>query len=160
MSKTTQARKHTIGMAGEFHVAGELLRHGVMAAVTYGNAKKADVVAFARGRAVSIEVKSTSEQKWVVGGNLPPESDDLWVLVFLPPNLSQPPEYFVLTSRELRAAMMPRHTAYMRGYRERTGKDFEGKGVASVWRRELKKEHAGAWFKVNEALDRLRHSEA
>ncbi len=37
MSKTTQAGRHTIGMAGEFHVAGALLRHGVMAAVTSEN---------------------------------------------------------------------------------------------------------------------------
>ena len=152
MAKTTQARKHTIGMAGEFHVAGELLRRGVMAAVTYGNAKKADVMAFANGRSVAIEVKSTSEDKWVTGGTLPADSDALWVLVFMPRTLSEPPEYFVLTSRELLAAMMPRHSKYMRGYRERTGRDFDGKGVASVWRRELKDEYKGAWGKVNDAL--------
>ena len=152
MAKTTQARKHTIGLAGEFHVAGELLRQGVMAAVTYGNAKKADVVAFANGRSVVIEVKSTSEKKWVTGGGLPPESDDLWVLVFLPPDLKQPPEYFVLTSRELRAAMMPRHSGYMGRYQKKTGKEFDGKGVASVWRSELRDEQTGAWSKVHEAL--------
>ncbi len=37
MSK--QSRKHLIGFAGEFLVAGDLLRLGVMAALTYGNAK-------------------------------------------------------------------------------------------------------------------------
>ena len=37
-----QARKHVLGLAGEFLVAGEILRRGITA-VTYGNAKKADV---------------------------------------------------------------------------------------------------------------------
>ncbi|MGD9583508.1 MAG: hypothetical protein AB7V26_07540 [Lysobacterales bacterium] len=82
MSK--QARKHTTGLAGEFLVAGELLRRGIMAAVTYGNAKKADVIAVNGAKAASIEVKSTSQTKWVLGGQLPAESSNIWVLVHLP----------------------------------------------------------------------------
>jgi Holliday junction resolvase len=70
MPMSNQSRKHTIGLAGEFLVAGELLRRGIMAAVTYGNAKQADVVAIHESRATSLEVKSTSESKWVLGGSL------------------------------------------------------------------------------------------
>jgi len=46
----TQARKHAIGMAGEFFVTAELLRRGLLASVSYGNAKKADVVALSKGK--------------------------------------------------------------------------------------------------------------
>ena len=44
MSK--QAQKYHLSLAGEFYVAAELQRRGISAAVTYGNAKNADVVAF------------------------------------------------------------------------------------------------------------------
>ena len=65
-------------------VAGELLRRGIMAAVTYVNAKKADVIAINGIVAASLEVKSTSQSKWVLGGELPADNLNLWVLVRLP----------------------------------------------------------------------------
>jgi hypothetical protein len=152
MGKTTQSRKHTVGMAGEFLVAGELLRRGIMAAVTYGNAKKADVVAFQETRSALIEVKSTSEPRWVLGGTLPHETISLWILVFLPVNLVESPKYFILTSGELRKAVLPRHESYMARYEKTHGKPFEGKGVVSVQAREIGDEHFGAWWKVSRAL--------
>lgn len=58
-----QAQKYHSSLAGEFFVAAELQRQGIAAAVTYGNAKNADVVAFSISgdKAVVIEVKSTSQ---------------------------------------------------------------------------------------------------
>jgi hypothetical protein len=89
MSK--QDDKYTISLAGEFMVAGELYRRGIKAAVTYGNAKKADVVAYAGDKALVIEVKSTSKPQWVIGGAVPSASENvMWVLVFLPPDLTLP----------------------------------------------------------------------
>lgn len=116
MSK--QSRKHTIGLAGEFLVAGELLRRGIMAAVTYGNAKKADVIAINGATAVSLEVKSTSQSKWVLGGELPADNSNIWVLVHLPENEIESPEYFVLISAELRKLLLSQHEAYNIKYRE------------------------------------------
>lgn len=49
---TAQSRKHTLGLSGEFLVAGELLRRGLHASVTYGNAKKAVKILGAIGGAV------------------------------------------------------------------------------------------------------------
>lgn len=56
-----QEEKYHLSMAGEFFVAAQLQRLGVSASVTYGNAKSADVVAFAKDKdiAVIIEVKSS-----------------------------------------------------------------------------------------------------
>lgn len=152
MPKTSQACKHSTGLAGEFLVAGELLRRGIMAAVTYGNAKRADVVAIHEGRSVRLEVKTTSQPKWVLGGSIPQDCGDLWILVFLPPDTTLAPQYFVLTGVELRAAVMPRHQLYMTGYRAKHGMEYVGRGVVSVRRTELVDECLGAWHKVSSAL--------
>lgn len=149
---TKQARKHAIGLAGEFLVAGELLRRGIMAAVTYGNAKKADVVAVRGDRATNLEVKSTSESKWVLGGTLPEDSSNLWVLVHLPAVEAEPPEYFVLTSAELRQIVLPQHEAYNERYRRKHGKEYSAAGVVSVQRKLIGDQHRGAWEKVRRAL--------
>lgn len=63
MSK--QKQKYNLAMAGEYYVAAELHRRGIPASITYGNAKKADVVATSEDgeAAVVIEVKSTSQTK-------------------------------------------------------------------------------------------------
>jgi hypothetical protein len=150
MSK--QSRKHTTGLAGEFLVAGELLRRGIMAAVTYGNAKKADVIAINGTSAVSLEVKSTSQCKWVLGGELPADNLNIWVLVHLPENEIESPEYFILTSAELRKQLLPQHEAYNKKYREKHGKDFSSKGVVTIQRKLLADSCLGAWDKVLFAL--------
>lgn len=150
MSK--QSQKHTTGLAGEFLVAGELLRRGIMAAVTYGNAKKADVIAINERKAATLEVKSTSQAKWVLGGQLPAGTSDIWVLVHLPNDESASPEYFVLTSTELRELVLPQHEAYNKKYREKHGKEYYANGVVSIQRKLLNDSHRNAWEKVRKAL--------
>ena len=143
-----------LGLSGEFLVAGELLRRGVRAAVTYGNAKRADVVAMDGPNAVSLEVKTTSEGKWVLGGDLPPDSPQLWVLVYLPTRDTEPPQYFILTGSELRVLLMPEHEAYVSRYRARHGKDPTAKGVVSIQRSLLPASDLGAWDRVTSSLRR------
>ena len=150
MSK--QAYKHKTGLAGEFLVAGELLRRGVFAAVTYGNAKKADVIAVSGDTAASIEVKSTSQVKWVLGNELPADSSNIWVLVYLPQNESESPQYFILTGKELRELLMPEHNKYNERYFATHGKEYSSKGVVSIQRKLLNDCHLNAWDKVNTAL--------
>jgi len=140
------SHKHTIGLAGE------LLRRGIMAAVTYGNAKKGDVFAINGKLAASLEVKSTSQTKWILGGELPADNSNLWVLVHLPENETESPEYFILTSAELRKLVLPKHEAYNEKYREKHGKDFSGKAVFSIQREFLNDSYLGAWGKVRVAL--------
>lgn len=147
-----QARKHSIGLSGEFLVAGELQRRGIAAAVTYGNAKRADVVAIHEHRATAIEVKTTSQSKWVLGGTVPVQSGKLWVLVYLPSDESMSPEYFVLSGSELRSQLLPEHEAYMASYHAKHGKVFTGSGVVSIQRKAIAAEHKGAWHKVKRAV--------
>jgi hypothetical protein len=150
---TKQAKKYEIGMAGEFLVAGELYRRGIHCSVTYGNAKKADVIALEQvtERFVPLEVKTTSEKKWVIGNSVPQPVEKLWVFVFLPPSTSESPEFFILSSHELREFLSPQHEKYLDNYRRRNDKEFTGLGVISV--RYDQAEHGrNKWQKIVEKL--------
>jgi hypothetical protein len=129
-----QEQKYHLSLAGEFFVAGELQRRRVSAAVTYGNAKAADVVAFSRDgkRVVVIEVKSTSKDKWVVGGTVPRPSDQPWVFVKIPATQVDSPSFFVLKQSELHDLLAPDDEMYRSKYRAKHGVPFTGKGVVSL----------------------------
>jgi len=131
---TKQAKKHALGLAGEFLVAGELLRRGIRASVTYGNAKKADVVALSASgtKATVLEVKTTSAQKWIIGNSVPMPSDQPWVLVYLPPDNARAPEYYVMTSEDLHSILSPLDAAYRKSFLERRKHDFTGVGVVAL----------------------------
>ena len=121
-----QTQKYHLSLAGEFFVAAELQRRGISAAVTYGNAKSADVVAFSMSgeKAVVIEVKSTSQAKWVVGGVLPPPSTKPWVFVHLPTELTEPSAYYVVLQSELHNILAPIENEYYRKFKEKHGEEY------------------------------------
>lgn len=129
---SSQSRKHMLGLGGEFLVAGEILRRGITAAVTYGNAKKADVVAISGNSVTSIEVKTSSENKWIVGNQVPEATGDLWLFVYLPTEENLAPEYYVLTAEELHAIVKQDDDSYSARYLEKHGKDFTGLKVISL----------------------------
>ena len=126
-----------MGLAGEYLVTGELLRRQIMATLTYGNAKKADVVIINEKQAFTLEVKTTSLGKWVLGNHLPDQSDDLWVLVFLPTDPSVSPEYYILTSKQIYDILITEHKAFRERYQQSHGEPFTGKGVVSVKKKDV-----------------------
>jgi hypothetical protein len=150
MDESNQKRKYMLGLSGEFLAAGELLRREISAAVTYGNAKKADVIAVNGKIALPIEVKTTREQKWVVGGKVPEPNDSIWVLVYLPRDDLQPAEFFVLTSSELHVILKPRADAWLKKCQEKYGHPMPG--VYLVRRQEIESRHKGAWQKITTSL--------
>jgi hypothetical protein len=129
-----QEAKYHLSLAGEFYVAAELQRRGIAAAVTYGNAKKADVVAFSGGsRAVAVEVKSTPTSRWVVGGVVPPPSSAPWVFVRVPSESTEPPAFFVLTQSELHEILHPVDVAYRKNYLAKHKEEYGDRpGVVSL----------------------------
>ena len=148
MATSTQALKQQTGMAGEFLVAGELNRHGKSATVMFGNAKNADVVVINNGRAITVEVKTTSKDKWAIGNSLPTSSGNVvWVLVYLPVNKLEPPEYYILTSKELCKILNSSNNAYRKKYFKKHGKPYTGKSVFSV-ERVLVQVHKDCWSKI------------
>jgi len=92
----TQDGKAFLNMAGEFAVASELNRRSILASVTSGSSKSADVFALTADmkRVVRIEVKTTDKEKWPIGRRgtqSEPAPDVVWILVRLPPPLDAQP---------------------------------------------------------------------
>ena len=127
-------------MAGEFFVAAQLQRLGASASVTYGNAKRADVVAISRktNQAVVLEVKSSSSESWIVGGRVPLPSSQLWVFVHLPVSSNEPPEYYILDQATLHRELSSAEQAYFARYEAKHGVAYGSKpGVAKATRSAL-----------------------
>lgn len=135
---TTQAEKYHASMAGEFFVAAQLQRLQVAASVTYGNAKSADVVAFSHetGKAVVIEVKTSTKGRWPVGNRAPAPSDKPWVFVHLPTKSDEPPEFFVMMQTEIHNLLAPLENNYLERYKKTHGEEYGDKpGVAAMTRK-------------------------
>ena len=151
MSGKSQDEKSFLNMAGEFLVAAELNRRGILCAVTYGAAKCADVWAFSKtgNRSVRIEVKTTGpgSERWVVGNRILQQEgspDVFWVLVKLPsPHPSEAttdeqrrgrhaPRFFVFTSAEMKQIMTEDAMRYKERYLRVHGHEFTGRGVPTL----------------------------
>lgn len=149
-----QAQKYHLSLAGEFFVAAELQRRGVSAAVTYGNAKSADVVAFSPlgNKAVVIEVKSTSKLKWVVGGRAPLASSKPWVFVYLPNDPTEAPSYYVALQSELHNILAPLDEEYYRKFKEKHGEDYGDRPGVANFTRSQAEPFKDAWGKIIDQL--------
>jgi len=152
MSK--QSDKYHLSLAGEYFVAAELQRRNVSAAVTYGNAKKADVVAFndAGDKVTVIEVKTTGQRQWVLGGRTPEPSDKIWVLVHVPEDASQSPSYYVLTQTEIHDVLAPLDAVYRRKYLAKHGVEYGDRTGVCNFSLKQAEDHRDAWHKIVERL--------
>lgn len=131
-----QAEKYHLSLAGEFYVAAELQRRCIAAAVTYGNAKKADVVAISSGSyAVAIEVKSTPGPRWVVGGSVPQPSTAPWVFVHIPPTATEAPTFYVLSQAQLYDILHPVDVAFRTNFLAKHNEEYgDRRGVVTLSR--------------------------
>ena len=122
--KKTQAENYHLAMAGEYYVAAELHRRGIQAAVTHGNAKRADVVAFLPGGgSVMVEVKSTQGSGWVVG-RVPERRADPWVFVRVPaPSEQVGPTFYVVPQSAIHDILAPMEDERRRTFMERRGRE-------------------------------------
>lgn len=73
------------------------------------------------------------------------------VLVYLPNEDAQSPEFYILTGEELHGIPKPRDEASRKNYREKHGWPFDGRGVVSVTRTEVEV-HKAKWRKVVSTL--------
>jgi len=152
MSK--QKKKYYLAMCGEYYVAAELHRRGVPASITYGNAKKADVVALSEGgdAATVIEVKTTNQSKWVVGNYVPQPSKKIWVFVYVPSDNAQRPTFYILTQTEITDILAPLDSAFRQRYKEKHGVEYGDKpGVCSLKRSDIEG-YEDKWKKIERLL--------
>lgn len=155
-----QLQKYHLSLAGEFFVAAELQRQGLSAAVTYGNAKSADVVAFSASgeKSIVIEVKSTSQVKWVVGGKIPATSNKPWVFVHIPTDPIASPSYYVILQSELNEILTPIDIEYRQKFKEKRGIEYGDRaGVISFTRKQAEL-YKNAWSKISDQLALTHHS--
>jgi hypothetical protein len=112
--------KYNLWLAGEYRVASELLKRGLKATVTFGNAKSADVVAYGSNRrATIIEVKTSQQKNFVTGFYNKYKSPDhahpdFWVMVQFLRNLTGDcaERFFILTHEELALIQGERNQSY------------------------------------------------
>jgi len=165
-----QDDKIFLNLAGEFAVASELNRRRILASVTYGTSKSADIFAVNRAmtRIVRIEVKTTQKRKWPIGlkgTKLTPQSDAIvCVLVLLPEPLVDPaedetqrqahaPRFFVRTARELLEAYRKAAGPFLARYQTKHGKPFdERRGVPNVRLQDVER-FEGQWGKIASRLE-------
>jgi len=136
MSKQKKAKidKYYLSLSGEYRVASELLKRGLNATVTFGNAKSADVVAYGSNRkAVVIEVKTSQQKNFVTGfynkyETPEQEHPDFWVLVQVKADAEGDftERFFVLSHSELSVVQAERN----RAYRTRCGDVREGQQLS------------------------------
>lgn len=152
--KTRQALKYHLSLAGEFQVAAQLQRLGVSASVTYGNAKNADVIVFndEGSKAVVVEVKSTSQSKWVVGSRVPASEPKPWVFVYFPTDTNEPPRYYVFLQSDLHDLLAEEENAYFLRYEQRHGRAYGDRaGVVNLARAKAEP-YRNAWHKIIDLL--------
>jgi len=109
MSEALLHKTHT-GIASEFFVAGELARRGFNVTLTFGNTKAIDLLIEKDGKLIPVQVKGiqrTSSICWNVNLEKLNESSLMFVLVNLHADTLKQPEYFVLTSAEVKKHFKP-----------------------------------------------------
>lgn len=112
---TKQELKAMISLAGEFGVASELLKQGIDATITFGNAKATDVIVYDSKMPhifKRIEVKTSKSKRFVTNffqkyGDKTKPHPDYWVIVHIDRNNIS--HYFVLTHDEMGQVQMNRN---------------------------------------------------
>jgi hypothetical protein len=95
-------KRYRTQWSAQFYVAAELTRRGHLAALTLGNAPETDLlVKSPGGTAFRVDVKGLSSRNFWLIRERPSQPDLFFVLVYMPPSLAEPPEYFVLSSEAL-----------------------------------------------------------
>ena len=101
-------------MAGEYGVCAELLKRGLCASVTLGNAKAVDVILYLDDKTYKrIEVKTSSNKRFVTGffqkyyDKNNPLHPDFWVLVRIDEEYQS--HYYILTHEEMGQVQMQRN---------------------------------------------------
>ena len=110
-----------IGSAGEYFVAGELSRNGVVAALTRAGTDAFDILAVNRcGQQFAIQVKTTKDAKstWLLGAK--DEETRATHYVFVRLNGEELPECYVVPAPEVAAAIRAGHQAWRKAKEGRT----------------------------------------
>jgi hypothetical protein len=97
LPKRSAIERQITGLAGEFFVAAELLKHGLQTSVTFGNAKAIDLVAInsRTGKTCTVQVKALREINYfpIISSGINPQHTYIFVLLNKP---SEAVQYFIV----------------------------------------------------------------
>ena len=104
------------GSAGEYFVAAELSRRGVVAALTMSGTDAFDILAVNKaGRSYSIQVKTTQYEKklrWLLSSKDEKPKANFYVFVNLNGTEKQP-DYYIMPAIEVAAAIKEEHETWL-----------------------------------------------
>jgi len=109
MPKELLHKTHT-GISSEFFVAGELARRGYNVTMTFGNTKAIDLLIEKDGDLIPVQVKGIQRKKsicWNISLSKLKGESIMYVLVNLNSDTYSPPEFFVLTEKEVTRHFKP-----------------------------------------------------
>jgi hypothetical protein len=96
----TERPKRILSLSGEFLVVGELLRRGIPASISFGEARSSHVILRSGDKLSFVTVVTTYDERWTVRN--PKDTSPLGlVLVRLPRDRSQSPEFFIFSIEEI-----------------------------------------------------------
>lgn len=105
---STKLKKQLSGIAGEYYVAAELSRNGLLAAITLRNSDGVDILVSDENgnHQLSIQVKTTQgKKKWLLTSKVENEinssENKYFVFVSLPMDKSTVPEYSIIKAKHL-----------------------------------------------------------
>ncbi len=142
------------GAAGEFYVAAELMKRGIVAAPTGYNTKNYDIVAMNESgeRAITIQVKTNqNKSKWFM---LSEKNEDIfndnliYVFVNLDINNSSQSEYFIVPSKEVAITIKEKHIEWL----ETPGRNGRKHKPTTIRQFEPKQESYNNWGLIENML--------
>nr|WP_315032539.1 hypothetical protein [uncultured Chryseobacterium sp.] len=118
---STKLKKQLSGVAGEYYVAAELTRNGLLAAITLRNSNGVDIlVSDENGQhQLAIQVKTTQgKKKWLLTAKVEQEIDasesKYFIFVSLPMDRSKAPEYSIIQAIDLGKYIKTSHHNWLR----------------------------------------------
>jgi len=97
-----QSRRNQTQWAAQFFAAAELTRRGCQVAITLGNAVFTDLMAESpSGHHFDVDVKGQSTRSFWLIKQSKPEVYRYFILVYVPRDSKEAPQYFILPSTEM-----------------------------------------------------------
>ncbi|VFA41509.1 hypothetical protein [Chryseobacterium indologenes] len=117
---STKLKKQLSGVAGEYYVAAEFTRNGLLAAITLRNSNGVDILVTDENgqHQLAIQVKTTQgKKKWLLTAKIEHEINSAeskyFVFVSLPMDRSKAPEYSIIKAIDLGAFIKTSHQNWL-----------------------------------------------
>lgn len=155
--KRTQPEKMKLALCGEYAVAAEFCRHGILAIVTLGNHKEVDVVVLREnGTYLKVQVKTTDKKRFPTGLSQNKlnqrEKNKIWVFVHAQRlNGDGKSRFYVLTDAEVKKVQRKFNQKYLAEYKNRHGRAYLKQGVPVI-PLDMLTDFENKWHKVDSVL--------